>query len=217
MRGAILPILPFVLCGCATYAAIDPSVKGYVRLVEVSRPVVVSVLDGRAGTDINAVPRLQTSLDRMYKGSIERADYASAVERGDVAVKIRIIEIGSNLGTRIITKKVYLSTFLDEIVSAEEPWRDLAADCSSNRYLLDDDAPIEGWWVGIARIEAKVIDNRQEPPISFTIPLAGEQRRSNFWGHMSAEKSAKQAWNKVSAQLTGLLDGVIEVVKESDE
>ena len=202
--------------GCATYRTINPSIQGRVRAVELTKPIVISIMDGRALPDAKTAAKLKTSLENMYHGSIKWGDYFSVIPKGDIGIKIRIIELGSNFGSRILTSASYASAYSTGTASATGRWGAIAVDANSNQYLFAGNISTDGWWVGTAWIEVKIEDRRQKTPISFTIPLAAEDRKSNTWGYASGDKAAKAAWDRVSVQLTNLLDNIIMVLKENE-
>ena len=208
--------LILVCNGCATYRTINPSIQGRARVVELTNPIIISIMDGRATPDVKIASKLKTSLENMYHGAIKWEDYFSVTPKGDIGIKIRIIELGSNFGSRVITSASYASAYSKGTASAIGPWGVVTANANSNHYLFGGNISADGWWIGTAWIEVKIEDRRQEKHVSFTIPLAAEDKKSNMWGYVSADKAAKAAWDKVSVQLTNLLDNIIMVLKEGE-
>ena len=66
-------------------------------------PVLVSVYDGRtSGTDQSVVSSLKSELAKVYGSNLEWVPYFDPVPVGRVAIRLRIVTLGSSFGSRLV-------------------------------------------------------------------------------------------------------------------
>src|SRR5262249_2708660 len=101
---AIANIAVFAV-GCVTERHVAPEIQSAPRTtLELKSPVLGAVFDGRsAQNNKEAAPRLQAELARIYGPSIQWTEYFSKVQPGKVAVRIRLVTLGSSFGSRLIS------------------------------------------------------------------------------------------------------------------
>jgi hypothetical protein len=181
------------------------------------RPVLASVFDGRtAGADPTAATVLQAELAKIYRGSLQWANYFDSVPDGRVALRIRIVTLGSSFGSRLVSSVSYATAVQSANLAATGPWRQVVGTATGTSSIFGGAVSGEGWWNGAAWVDVEVQDRRNTETIRFVVPLAAEHRESNMWGYASGDKAAREAWENVSAQLTRVVDDIIRVLRDSE-
>ena len=213
--AAALTIVAF-LAGCTTERTISPSISASPRtlLAGVSPPIFAAVYDGRANVEPKDAATLQADLTRIYGSSLEWADYFAKTPAGRVSVRVRIVTLGSEFGSRLVSSAAFANAVDSAQVSATGPWGPLVGSVSSEQSALAGSFSGEGWWNGAAWLDLEVHDNRGQTPVIFTVPIVAEQRESNMWGYASGDKAAKSAWDRVGVQLTRALDAIARTVRD---
>jgi hypothetical protein len=202
--------------GCATYKNFSPRISEPTRSgLTINPPVLVSVFDGRGNREGSNRPDkdLQSGIQAAYPNAVEFTDYFAPTPRGRVRVRIRVQELGSQFGSRIVSGVAVQNQFGKANVQATDGWNTVVAQASSQQTAFGSALAAEGWWVGTAWLEVTIDDKRGGRNISFTIPLVSEHRENNSWGFASAQAAAKRAWSTVSARLFGTLDSVFLKVR----
>jgi hypothetical protein len=175
------------------------------------------VFDGRAEAgDQDAAASLRAELTQIYGNNLHWTPYSQPVPKGGVSIKIRIVELGSSLGSRRISSDTYAPAVESAQAAATGPWESVVASATESSSIYGGTFSGEGWWNGAAWIDLEIQDNRGTSPSRFTIPLAAEYRVSNKWVHLSGDKAAQKAWGKVSAQLTRTIDDVLRIMRDSE-
>jgi len=175
---------------------------------------MTAVFDGRTtGEDQDAASLLKAELTKIYGNNLRWTSYFESVPKGSVSLKIRIVELGSSFGSRLISSATYATAVQSAQVTATGPWSPVVGFATGSSAVYGGTFSGEGWWNGGAWIDLEIQDNRSIPPSRFTIPLAAEHRESNMWGYSSGDKAARKAWEKVSAQLTRAIDEVLRVLR----
>lgn len=205
-----------VLAGCATERHILPTLSASPRTgLELNRPMLGAVFDGRAAQEPkDAASQIQTDLSRVYGPAIEWVDYFTKTPPARVAVRIRIVTLGASFGSRLISTTAFANAVSSAQGSATGPWGPVVGSISSQQAVLGGSLSGEGWWNGGAWIDLEVQDLRDTKPSSFTLPIAAEHREFNMWGYASGDKAARDAWERVAAQLTRALDSIIRTVRD---
>lgn len=217
---SIFCITPIVILssGCSTYRTILPEISESPRDgLTLKTPVLVAVLDGRSDkTDTQEITRtLQDGLKRTYGEAIELSGYFSKPKSNQVIVRIRILSLGANFGSRIVTSTAIVSSTSHAEAVATNGWRTVVASANSTQNIFASSFSGEGWWIGTAWIELDIQDNRKSENISFTFPIVAETKESNTWGYASANTAAENAWKIVASQMMRTLDTVL--IKLRDE
>jgi hypothetical protein len=207
-----------VLVGCATYRTILPEISESPRDgLSLKTPVIVAVLDGRGDkTDTKQISQtLRDGLKRVYGNSVELRDYFSKPEADRVLIRIRILSLGANFGSRLISNVAIENSTSRASVVATSGWRAVVASGNSTQNIFASSFSGEGWWIGSAWIELDIQDNRNLSNVGFTLPIVAETKESNMMGYRSANNAAANAWKIVSAQMFRTLDKVL--IKLRDE
>lgn len=205
----------------ASYRPFTPTLEASYRGdLRVSPPILVAVLDGRTfqdkkGKSAEGAPAISQGILHAYGSAVEPTDFFSPVPSNRVAVKVRIMALGANFGSRIVSGTQIANSWASAQASATSTWGSVFATGQSDQFLVASSFSAEGWWVGTAWLEVTVQDGRANPPIEFTVPLVAEDRQSNLWGYTSADRASRNAWAPVSAQLLSLLDKVCILVRDS--
>lgn len=212
-------ILSIIVCsGCTTeryMATLTINANPRTNLI-LKLPVLVSVYDGRtSGTDQSVVSSLKSELAKVYGSNIEWGSYFDPVPVGRVAIRLRIVTLGSSFGSRLISSSAYTTAVQSTQFSVTGSWRQVIGSTTKTSSIFANSFSGEGWWNGAAWIDVEIQDNRTLPPTYFTIPLAAEHRESNMWGYSSGDKAARKAWEKVSVQLTRTVDEVLRVLRDT--
>lgn len=219
MRISFAYVLIVLLCaGCATERYVSPTISTAPRTgLSLRIPVIASVYDGRTtGTDPSAVDSLQSELTKIYGPSLQWAPYFNPVPKGRVAVRLRIVMLGSSFGSRLISSVTYATALQSAQVLASGPWGPVVGSATGSSSVFAGSFSGEGWWNGAAWIDVEIQDNRGSVGNRFTIPLAAEHREFNMLGYSSGDKAARKAWENVSAQLTRAMDEVLRVLRDAE-
>lgn len=213
-----LVLFMLVCSGCATERyltalTIKTSPRTNLRL---KFPVLASVYDGRvSGHDQNVVGSLQSELTKVYGSNLEWTPYFDPVPIGRVAVRLRIVTLGSSFGSRLVSSSAYATAIQSTQFSVTGPWKQVIGSATRTSSIFANSFSGEGWWNGAVWIDVEIQDNGTSSPTYFTIPLAAEHRESNMWGYSSGDKAARKAWENVSAQLTRTVDEVLRVLRDA--
>lgn len=219
MQRLSLILLSFaVLFGCATERSISPTIGTEPRHdLTLTTPVQASVFDGRtSGNQDQASTQLKNELGRIYGSSLEWVPYFRETSIDRVSIKYRILKLGADFGSRIITTSAYASAVQSYQASVPNPWNPLFISGVSNTSVQAGSFAGEGWWNGGAWVDIEVTDNRSGVQSSFTIPIAAEHRESNVWGYSSGDKAAQKAWESVANQIIRITDSVLQIVRDSE-
>jgi len=220
MRTPTVAMAAFVLLlsACATERHIAPTITTAPRAgLTLKEPVLASVFDGRtAGADPTAAAALQSELAKIYGESLQWANYFDSVPEGRVALRIRIVTLGSSFGSRLVSSVSYSTAVESATVSAIGPWGRVVGTATGTSSVFGGSVSGEGWWNGAAWVDVEVQDRRSSESVRFTVPLVAEHRESNMWGYSSGDKAARKAWESVSAQLTRAVDEVVRVLRDGE-
>jgi hypothetical protein len=217
LRIAMAAIFVFsILAGCATERHISPTLSEPTRIgLDLKPPILGAVFDGRAVQEPkDAASQLQADLSRIYGSSIEWNDYFSKAPQGRVAVRVRIVMLGSSFGSRLISTTAFANAVTSAQGNATGSWGQVVGSVSAQQSVFAGSFSGEGWWNGAAWIDLEVQDNQGPKPVNFTIPIAAEHKESNMWGYTSGDKAARTAWQKVAVQLTRALDTIFRTVRD---
>ncbi|WP_434639648.1 hypothetical protein ACMYSK_01425 [Klebsiella sp. I138] len=204
-----------MLTGCATERTITPVIDSSPRPdIHLEYPLMMSVFDGRTSNrDENATQSIKESLTKIYGNNIQWISDFDKVPNGRTAVRIRLIVLGANFGSRIITSSGYESAVYSARSSATDGWGTVMGVAEGNTVINSSAVSTEGWWNGTAWVDFVIEDKTSPQKIEFTVPLVAEHQENNMWGYASGTKAAEVAWNSVSAQLLRAIDAVLH--KES--
>lgn len=221
-RFLVLICLAFALSsvGCATERTAAPKIEAAPREgLNLQTPIMASVFDGRtnANSHKKAVETLKTDLTRIYGSSLEWVPYFESVPSGRVAVRIRLITLGSSFGSRLVSSVAYANAVQSAQYSATGPWGPVVGTAMGNSSVFAGSFTGEGWWNGAAWVDLEVQDKRGASRSTFTVPFVAEHKESNTWGYASGDKAAKAAWEEVSAQLIRGMDAVLRTVRDQEE
>jgi hypothetical protein len=202
--------------GCATERHIAPTLSESPRTgLELNPPILGAVFDGRATQEPkDAASQLQADLRRIYGPSIEWESYFTKTPPGRVAVRVRVVALGSSFGSRLVSSTAFANAVSSAQGSATGPWGSVVGSVSAQQSVLAGSLSGEGWWNGAAWLDLEVQDYRDTKPISFTLPIVAEHRESNMWGYSSGDKAARIAWQRVSVQLTRAMDTIFRFVRD---
>lgn len=212
--GAAVAAVP----GCATERTGVPSIAAAPRTdLRLSRPVMGAVFDGRPTPgDAPVAPTLQRDLARIYGPSIAWRDYFAQVPPGEVAMRFRIVALGSVFGSRIISAAAVSSATARAQGSATGPWGTVVAQATAQQTAFTGAMAAEGWWNGAAWVDIEIEDNRPGRRSRLTIPAVAEHRESNTWGYGSGDRAARVAWERVSAQVIRVVDGSLRMLRDAE-
>jgi hypothetical protein len=183
--------------------------------LRLSRPVIGSVFDGRPTPDNAPIAEtLRTDLARIYGPSIAWREYFARVPSGDVAMRFRIVTLGSVFGSRIISAAAVSSATARMQGSAAGPWGTVVAQAVAQQTAFSGGMAAEGWWNGAAWVDIEIADNRTRPT-RLTIPVVADHRESNTWGYGSADRASRVAWERVSVQLIRIVDSSLRMLRDS--
>lgn len=207
-----------LLGACATERYVAPTITSAPRTgLTLRQPVLAAVFDGRtSGSDPAAATELQSALTKLYGSNLQWGNYFDSVPEGRVALRIRIVTLGSSFGSRLVSSVGYATAISSATVSATGAWGSVVGTASGTSSIFGASISGEGWWNGAAWVDVEVQDHRAPKSVHFTVPLAAEHRESNMWGYSSGDKAARQAWDSVSAQLTRTVDEVIRVLRDNE-
>jgi hypothetical protein len=218
MIQRIAAFLSVIFCvGCSTYQNYSPTISEQTRSdLTVRPPVLVSVFDGRGNREGSKTPdeSLRKGIQAAYPNATEFTDYFSPTPQGRVRIKIRVQELGSQFGNRVVSDVVVQNQYGRATALATDGWNTVIARAYAQQSSFGSAVAAEGWWIGTAWLEVTIEDRRVSRIISFTIPLISEHRESNMWGYGSAQSATKRAWNTVSAQLFSMIDSVLIKVRD---
>lgn len=206
------------LTGCATERHISPTITTPVREeLSLKTPVLASVFDGRTeGADLTAAATLKAELAKIYGSSLQWASYFDSVPDGRLALRIRIVTLGSSFGSRLVSTISYATAVQSANIAATGPWGQVVGSATGTSSMFGGSVSGEGWWNGAAWVDIEVQDRRNTETVRFVIPLAAEHRESNMWGYTSGDKAARKAWQKVSAQLARAIDDILRVLRDGE-
>lgn len=203
--------------GCSTYKNYTPSVNESSRNgLSLRQPVIVSVFDGRGNRDGGQDPtqNIKSGIQKAYPDAVTFSDYFTPTPPGRVRMRIRIQELGSQFGSRIVSGVAIANQFGRASALATDGWNTVVACAQSQQTTFGSAMAAEGWWIGTAWLEVAVEDKRATKNISFAFPIVSEHRESNMWGYGSAQAATKRAWSTASAQLFSTMDSVLLKVRD---
>lgn len=212
-----IPLLAGIfLASCATERQVSPTIESAPRSgLRLETPVIAAVFDGRSSKDDkDAASKLQAELDRLYGPAIQWQDYFVKTPAGRVAVRIRLVTLGSSFGSRLVSSVAFANAVGSAQVNAVGPWGPVAGTVSSQQSVLAGSFSGAGWWNGAAWVDLEIEDLRGTKPVRFVLPIAAEHQESNMWGYASGDKAARVAWDRAAAQLTRALDAVLRIVRD---
>src|SRR5262245_60744345 len=116
--------LVLLLMGCATERYVSPTITTAPREgLSLRAPILASVFDGRTtGADPSAAAALQSELTKIYGRSLQWTNYFDTVPEGRVALRIRIVTLGSSFGSRLVSSVSYATAVQSAKISATGPW-----------------------------------------------------------------------------------------------
>jgi hypothetical protein len=207
-----------LLVGCATERTVTPTINTQPRQgLSLKTPVQASVFDGRTdGSQDQTTIQLENELSRIYGSNFEWVPYFNETPPGRVSIKYRVVKLGANFGSRIITTIGYASAVQSYQASVPNAWNPIFINGVSNTSVQASSFTGEGWWNGGAWVDIEVTDNRSGHQSRFTIPIAAEHRESNVWGYTSGDKAAKKAWETVASQITRITDSALRMVRDAE-
>lgn len=207
-----------LLAGCATERTGAPSIAAAPRTdLRLSRPIIGAVFEGRPTPgDASVALTLQRDLARIYGHSITWREYFAPVPPGDVAMRFRIVALGSVFGSRIVSAAAVSSATARAQGSATGPWGTVVAQATAQQTAFTGAMAAEGWWNGAAWVDIEIEDNRPGRRIRLTIPIVAEHRESNTWGYGSGDRAARVAWERVSAQLIRVVDNSVRMLRDDE-
>lgn len=218
---SLIPIVVFMslMFSCATHRGIEPSIDAHQRRgILLNKPVFYSVYDGRAQQEnIDITSRLKEDLVRIYGDSILWSEYFDKTPDGRVAIRIRIITLGSNFGNRLVSTAAFTNAVSSAQASAVGPWGIAIGAATSQQLVFGGTVTGEGWWNGAVWIDLEVQDNREKIPVNFTIPIVAEHKESNTLGYASGDKAAQASWDKAAAQLIRAIDAILRIVRDQQD
>lgn len=206
------------LAGCTTYKNFSPSISEPARTtLNINPPVIVSVFDGRGNRDGKEKPdaSVKAGIAAAYPGSVEFSEYFSPTPSGRVRVRIRLQEMGSQFGSRVISGVAVANQYGAATASATDGWNTVVAQAQSQQSAFGSAMTAEGWWVGTAALEMEIQDKRHGKNISFSIPIVAEHKESNMWGYASAKTATKRAWEKASSRMFSTMDNVLMKTRDT--
>lgn len=203
---------------CSTESSLSPRLSAQARVgLTVSPPLIAAVFDGRASQSSNdEASVLQAELSRVYRNSFEWSDYFAKTPKGRVSVKVRINTLGSTFGSRLVSSVDYANAIRTAQATAVGPWGTVVRNVSTQESIVASSFSAEGWWNGAVWIDLEVQDLRGAVPVTFVLPIVTESRESNTWGYASADRAAKQAWDRASTQLLRAIDEIAQTVRDQE-
>lgn len=213
---SIALVLTLALSSCETYRPLTPNINESPRNgLSLKEPALVALFDGRADkkNSVQLLGSLRSGIQNAYGSSVQFVDYFAPAPAGRVLVRIRVNELGSNFGSRVIPISTISTQFGDARVRAGS-WGPVVARADWTQTTLGSGIAAEGWWVGSAWLELSITDRRASHQLELQVPLVAESRESNTLGYASASSAATKAWNTVSAQLFSTLDALLLKVRD---
>ena len=207
----------FFITGCATERYVVPKISTQPRIgISLKTPILVSIYDGRtSGGNQESVNILKNELSRIYGKNFEWISYFDETPNGRIAVKFRIVELGSSFGSRLISSVSFENAMQSVKLSAYGPFGSVVGSASGSSSTFGSSFSGEGWWIGAAWVDVEIQDSRAGN-YRFKVPIAAEHKESNMWGYSSGDKAARKAWEKVSAQITRAVDEILIIVRNSE-
>ena len=216
-RFLIVAALIFGCGGCATERYVTPKITSAPRAacsskIQSSRPYTTAERPELIQKlPLRYRPNLRTSTEVIFGGC-----HFDPVRKVGVAVRIRIVMLGSSFGSRLISSANFETAVQSARVSMTGPWGSVFGTATGTSTVFGGSFTGEGWWNGAAWIDVEIQDNRSDTPSHFTVPIASEDKESNIWGYSSGDKAASKAWETASAQLTRTVDEVLRTVRDSE-
>ena len=215
----LLVIVATASNGCATHRTLVPVISEPPRTsILLENPVLLSILDARpekSRTD-EVVASLQEGLSRTYGSSIEWVNYFEPVPEGRVAVRIRLMALGADFGSRIVTSTTIANAFTTANATASGTWGTVIGKASSQQTLLASSFSGEGWWIGTAWMNLEIEDRLPGHSEQFVVPIVAEHTKSNIGGYLSGDRAAKRAWDSARQVLVMVLDQVLVTVRDRE-
>ena len=125
-----------VLSGCSTYKHYAPSVNEPSRDgLSLRQPVIVSVFDGRGNREGGQDPaqNIKTGIQKAYPEAVTFSDYFSPTPSGRVRIRIRIQELGSQFGNRIVSGVAIANQYGRASALATDGWNTVVARAQSQQ------------------------------------------------------------------------------------
>jgi hypothetical protein len=209
-------ILIFIPVGCATNKAFTPTpIEDESRSeLQVTPPLLVSLVDIRGDQeDKDAILQtVKSSLTRIYGSSIQWTSPFAKIPDNRVAAHLSIKQMSSEFGIRRVSVPVILENNQTAIAAAGDYWHGSVAAITSKQQTLAQTEMAQGYWVGTAWINVRLVDNRKGA--TFNIPLVSEATENNTWGYASATSAGRSAWRKITPQLINLFDTVLMKLRD---
>lgn len=215
---AVLLLVANLVAGCATERTVSPTIESKPRVdLELRTPVLASAYDGRtSGSEDAPAETLERELSRLYGRNLEWVPYFEETPDGRVSIKYRIVTLGAEFGSRLVSAASYASAVQTAQVSIPRRWNPIFVSGVSSASVQAATFSGEGWWNGAAWVDIEVEDHRDGANARFTIPLVAEHRESNIWGYTSGDKAAKTAWQKVAGQITRITDAILRKTRDDE-
>jgi len=209
-------MLIFISTACATNRTFTPTaIEDESRSeLQVAPPLLVSLLDSRGNQEERdaILQTVKSSLTRIYGSSIEWTSAFAKIPDNRVAAHVSIKQLSSEFGTRRVSVPVVLENNQTAIAAAGDYWQGSVAAITSKQQTLAQTEIVQGYWVGTAWINVRLVDNRKG--VTFNIPLVSEAMQNNTWGYASATSAGQSAWTKITPQLINLFDTVLMKLRD---
>ncbi len=205
--------------GCATHRGVVPTVSEAPRpILSLRTPILVSILDGRAekSNTEETVAAIQGGLCSAYGSSIELVDFFTETPADRVAVRLRILALGADFGSRVVSGVAIATESGTMEVRACADWRPILLTATSSQTVFASSFSGEGWWIGAAWVDLAVQDRRRGRDLRFSIPFVAETKESNTWGYASASRAAEAAWRAIWPRIMQTFDSVLLKVRDEE-
>ena len=118
-----------LLFGCATTRDYTPDFRPFGRQgLDLVHPVNLAFFDARTEKKDDLAPLLQAGVQRAYGKNIRVTPYFSPPPSGEVTVKVRILRLQSDFGSRVISVPVLLNSQSVATAAATNGWNTVVAD-----------------------------------------------------------------------------------------
>jgi hypothetical protein len=219
VRTSIVAAVFVAAVGCATTkeytpTTFTPPVREGLKLPQ---PINMAVFDGRSARNEDLATTLEAGITHAYGTNVRVVPYYAPLEPDSVTVKIRVNQLHSEFGSRVIVVPVLQRRWSTAAAAGTDGWNSVAAAASSYSETLGTGFIAEGWWVGTSQLDVEVSDLSRGRHVVFSVPLVAEKRESNTWGYRTASSVSKKAWNATEVQMMRLIDDVVQKVMNDSQ